>query len=471
MRTSRKSITPVKSLKRKRSVSSSSMKSFNGAKNMKSKYIKIKILGKCNKNAGANKNNIKQVRGSIKKTTYEEDIEEEIYKSLNENSDNNSIINNKKIHPSSNKKNKIIDDEKTFNDKLKEDGEKNNENDALSTQLAVTPEKVDITEKLTNSYIYCREKEREIILNFIKNKDSKNLFLCGQPGTGKTSLVLEIFNNCLQEIEFCFKIHINCMSIFSVKDFYDEVFKFFNKTKNLMTLKTFFSSNNNKKYEELTNILKLPSSKNNNLTKFLKFLNEGNLGKKLTPIILLDEVDQLFQKSNDIIFYDILNVPFISDCNMKIIMISNNSDFDKYIIPKIENRKIKIEKHVFQPYSHIEINKIISQKLQEINYLTNFEENAIRYISSKLANKSGDIRPALEIIKKLILNNKEQFQEGKRIDLKEAMTILSQQYSYFTDIIKDLTFEQKLVVVSIYFLCVNSETNMVAEAEVRDIVN
>jgi broad-specificity NMP kinase len=49
----------------------------------------------------------------------------------------------------------------------------------------------------------------EIVFFFGEGNDSKNLFICGQPGTGKTSLVMEIFNSGLPEIEFSFKIYIN----------------------------------------------------------------------------------------------------------------------------------------------------------------------------------------------------------------------------------------------------------------------
>ena len=102
------------------------------------------------------------------------------------------------------------------------------------------------------------------------------------------------------------------------------------------------------------------------LCNVLNILNSNDVEEKMTPIILLDEIDHFYQKNDDIAFFDILSIPYLSSCNLKILMISNNSEFDKYILPKIENRKIKISKYVFKPYTHVEINKILICQLTEL---------------------------------------------------------------------------------------------------------
>jgi Cdc6-like AAA superfamily ATPase len=344
-------------------------------------------------------------------------------------------------------------------------------NEELSTSINYTPERIDILEKLTDSQIYCRDKEREYILNFLQNEEEvKSLFICGQPGTGKTSLMNEIFKSHLTTNKFCFKIYINCMSLNSIKDFNEEIFKFFNKTSSLTILRKIFKS---KKYDSLIKVLKTNQNniKTETLCNLLNILNTNDVGEKLTPIILLDEIDHFYQKNDDIAFFDILSIPYLSSCDLKIIMISNNSEFDKYILPKIENRKIKISKYVFKPYTHVEINKILIQKLSEINFKENFEENAVRFISSKLANKSGDIRPAIEIIKSIILNQKEEFSKGKKVDLREVMIILKHKASSFSEILKNLTFEQKVVISSIYFTMINTESSIITEEQVKKFVH
>jgi Cdc6-like AAA superfamily ATPase len=255
------------------------------------------------------------------------------------------------------------------------------------------------------------------------------------------------------------------MSLNSVKDFHEEIFKFFNKTSSLTILRKIFFS---KKYDSIIKILKTNQNniKKETVSNLLSLLSSNDAGQSLTPIILLDEIDHFYQKNDDMGFFDIISIPYLSACNLKIVMISNNSEFDKYILPKIENRKIKIAKYVFQPYSHVDINRILTQKLTEMNFKENFEENAVRFISSKLANKCGDIRPALEIIKGIILNFRDEFAQGKKVDLREVMILLKHKHSSFSEMIKSLTFEQKVVISSIYFCMNNLDTNIIPEDEV-----
>ena len=147
----------------------------------------------------------------------------------------------------------------------------------------------DITEKLGNSKIFCRDDEKKEIMDFIKlkEKNSKTLFVSGQPGTGKTSLIVEILNNDLYENkEYFLKFSINCLSINSTDDFYDAVFKYLNDPK----IYNYFSETfDEKKSDNLISILQEKPTQNS----FQKILNI--LGK--TPfIILLDEIDFLYKK-------------------------------------------------------------------------------------------------------------------------------------------------------------------------------
>ena len=92
----------------------------------------------------------------------------------------------------------------------------------------------DITEKLGNSKIFCREVEKKEIISFIKSKEKnkKTLFISGQPGTGKTSLINEIYIEDLKtEQNYFLKFAINCLSINSTEDFYESIFKFLNAPK------------------------------------------------------------------------------------------------------------------------------------------------------------------------------------------------------------------------------------------------
>ena len=282
----------------------------------------------------------------------------------------------------------------------------------------------DITEKLGNSKIFCRDDEKKEIMDFIKlkEKNSKTLFVSGQPGTGKTSLIVEILNNDLYENkEYFLKFSINCLSINSTDDFYDAVFKYLNDPK----IYNYFSETfDEKKYDNLISILQEKPTQNS----FQKILNI--LGK--TPfIILLDEIDFLYKKKDDYLFFSLLTIPYLTNSGVKMILISNNADFDNEIFPKLKNRNITIKKIIFKPYTHKQLANIMTLKLESIGLLKFFSNDAIKFLSTKM-NKSGDIRPIdmFEIIKK------------KNINLSE--------------ILSSMTTEQKIVVAAIYYVIKNS---------------
>ena len=305
----------------------------------------------------------------------------------------------------------------------------------------------DLTEKLGNSKIFCREEEKEEILDFIKSKEkNKNtLFVSGQPGTGKTSLIAEILNNDLMNDENYFlKFSINCLSINSTDDFYDALFKYLNDA----TIYNYFNKNlGEKKQKNIIALLKeVPCQ-----TNFQKILN---IIGDICFIIMLDEVDFLYKSNNDFLFFSLLLIPYLTKNGVKMILISNNADFDNEIFPKLKNRNITIKKLIFKPYTHKQLTKIMTLKLESISLLKYFTSDAIKFLSTKM-NKSGDIRPIISIIKEIILNNKSKIQNETefKIELNDMFEIIKKKNINLSEILESMTTEQKIVVAAIYYVC------------------
>ena len=304
----------------------------------------------------------------------------------------------------------------------------------------------DITEKLGNSKIFCRDEEKKEILDFIqlKEKNSKTLFVSGQPGTGKTSLIVEILNDDLAENkEYFLKFQINCLSINSTDDFYENVFKYLNDP---IRYNYFEEILGDKKQKNLIQILKEPPTQNS----FQKILN--NLGK--TPfIILLDEIDFLYRKRDDYLFFSLLTIPYLTNSGVKMILISNNADFDNEIFPKLKNRNITIKKIIFKPYTHKQLANIMTLKLEAIGLSKFFSNDAIKFLSTKM-NKSGDIRPIISIVKEIILNNKSKIQNDTefKITLNDTFEIIKKKNINLSEILSSMTTEQKIVVAAIYYV-------------------
>lgn len=361
-----------------------------------------------------------------------------------ENKEKKSNKSNKKvIHDSS--------DEEDIDNSVPSDNKEEKEELAIEIN--------DITEKLSNSTIYCREIERESILSFItaKKSESKTLFISGQPGTGKTSLVLDLFNSTsLGSKQYFIKLTINCMSLSSIQEFYNQIFKCLNNP----SIYDYLTENYNKSYDKLTSLLKQTPG-NQLLMNILSLLNSS------TILIVLDEIDFFYQKNNELLFFDIINLPYLINTDMKMILISNNSDFDNEVFPKLLNRKIKTDKIVFKPYTPIELTNIMKKKLEEIKMIEYFSFDSIRFLSSKM-NKTGDLRPIIEITKALILKYKDDFlSHKKKIELKDMFEVLKQKNIHLSEIISGMTTEQKMVVVAIFYALKKGEANL-EEKEIYD---
>ena len=350
---------------------------------------------------------------------------------------------------------------KKINNKSRKKSKSKEENTESSSPISKTEMKnkkieeiidiKDITEKLGNSKIFCRDEEKKEIIDFIKlkEKNSKTLFVSGQPGTGKTSLIVEILNNDLSNNkEYFLKFSINCLSINSTEDFYDAVFKYLNDA----PIYNYF--NEILKEENAKKLIKLLKEKPNQ-NSFQKILTI--LGK--TPfIILLDEIDFLYKKKkDDYLFFSLLTIPYLTNTGVKMILISNNADFDNEIFPKLKNRNITIKKIIFKPYTHKQLANIMTLKLEAIGLLKYFSNDAIKFLSTKM-NKSGDIRPIISIIKEIILNNKSKMQNEYdfKINLSDMFEIIKKKNINLNEILSSMTTEQKIVVAAIYYVIKNS---------------
>ena len=175
-----------------------------------------------------------------------------------------------------------------------------------------------------------------------------------------------------------------------------------------------------KTYDKVINVLSAEGNAKH-FTRLMSYMREYNIA------IVLDEIDFLYRKSNEISFYEIINIPYITGTNVKMILISNNSDFDNEIFPKLKNRKIQINKIDFKPYTPLELFNIMKKKLEDIKMQNCFSDDSIRFLATKL-NKSGDLRPIIETVKNIILSNKEEFlTQSKTIELKDMFAVLKQK--------------------------------------------
>ena len=96
-----------------------------------------------------------------------------------------------------------------------------------------------------------------------------------------------------------------------------------------------------------------------------------------------------------------------------------------------------------------------------------FSNESLIFISKKYANKVGDLRPALEICKTIILDHlKEIKNKSYTVTLKEIIMRVNKTNNSFIELLANLTLEQKIVIASIYLILTKSKKTEFRESEV-----
>uniref|UniRef100_A0A0R3S231 Origin recognition complex subunit 1 n=1 Tax=Elaeophora elaphi TaxID=1147741 RepID=A0A0R3S231_9BILA len=247
----------------------------------------------------------------------------------------------------------------------------------------------------------CREAEFKRICAFIKDciasdAISQAMYISGVPGTGKTAVVLQAIR------------HLKASKNFSSFDFV---------TVNAMELsdpKQIFV----KIYQDLFNLKKkiAPRTARKKLNDIFQYHDK----KRLPIIILVDELDLLNTKKQEII-YDIFNWSANEESLVNVIAIANTLDLPERLFSQRVSSRLGANRLCFQPYDHDEVAYIIRDRLYGS---TAVDAEAVELASRKVAAISGDLRKALDILRsatELAINAKQ-----KQLTMKNVQEAIRQ---------------------------------------------
>lgn len=229
-----------------------------------------------------------------------------------------------------------------------------------------------------------RDDEIKEISSFI-NKGIKeegshvSLYITGMPGQGKTTSLQQVVRGLKEEytkVGFYYQNALKLPKPYSIfsrfwKMLTDEMI---NPQKAKCCLDDFFQNKNH-----------------------YRVSSSGERRLKGVKVLVIDEVDYLLTKNNDIL-YSMFDWTHAPHSKLLIICVANTLDFPDKIQPKIKSRMGK--KHInFAPYTADQIEKIITGRLGESKL---FHKEAIVYIARKCASISSDIRKSLHYCRRAI---------------------------------------------------------------------
>jgi len=233
--------------------------------------------------------------------------------------------------------------------------------------------------------LLCREKEITEIRSFLQNHLPKgkpgSLYISGAPGTGKTACLTKIMLEMKTEIRKSQVIFVNCMALKQPQDIFKKI------------------------AVELVGEDKCPAKATQ------KFLEEEFSSSNLTRILILDEMDQLESKHQEIL-YTMFEWPSLPKSKLILIGIANALDLTDRILPRLQARpKCKPELLHFAPYTREQIVKIIQDRLSLVEAGSSvLDAAAVQFCARKVSAMAGDMRKALDICRRAV----EVLESGER---------------------------------------------------------
>lgn len=233
-----------------------------------------------------------------------------------------------------------------------------------------------VLRRSATSEIVGREKELGVIGDFM-NGEQGLLYVCGPPGTGKSATVTQYTSGLVNAkltrgVSTTFRtVNVNCVSLQRPDHVYSHILRELGR--------------------EGTTI--------DDLRDTLDHLEE----RGTQVVLVLDEVDYLISNHSKVM-YSLFELG--TSFRLKMIGIANALNLTDSMLPHLRRTGIEPTVLRFKPYSPAEITDILAARVAYINLPTHasklIEKTALDFLGRKVANATGDIRKALDILRKSI---------------------------------------------------------------------
>ncbi|KAK0425005.1 hypothetical protein QR680_008975 [Steinernema hermaphroditum] len=283
----------------------------------------------------------------------------------------------------------------------------------------------------------CREDEYRHIETFFKNAtvsngQSQSMYISGVPGTGKTATVLQVArmlrdNPKFPKFNF---VRVNAMELADPKNFFLAVY---------------------------TQLFPDRAKKRIALGTARRKLNDMFLYKdanRLPVVLLVDELDLLCTKRQDII-YDLFNWSAVAESRVNVIAIANTLDLPERALTLRITSRIGFNRLTFQPYEFAQISSILQDRLQGAKCIS---KDALQLASRKVASISGDLRKALDIVKRAVEIAIEL--GSASLELKHVQSAIEEaKFAYRSELVAALSSHEKTIVEALLELTISTRND------------
>lgn len=282
-----------------------------------------------------------------------------------------------------------------------------------------------------------REQEEktlaQVLSTIFRNTRPSNLFLFGEPGTGKTAVVKKVIEK-LEKKACELKTNIKAVNVNAkgASTAYKILYE--------IAEETGLNREDRSKHVPFTGL-----SMGEATGRILQFIQQ----KKLGVILVIDEIDTLVDKSGDDILYSFTraNQQMTKGGFVSLIGISNSLDFKDKLDPRVRS-SLSEEEMVFNPYSVDQLRQILHERSKIAFNQGAISEAAINLCSAMAGREHGDARKAMTLLR--VAAELAEREGAARVDEKHVRAAeekIEKNAPY--DLLKDAPTHMKLVVLAI----------------------
>lgn len=181
--------------------------------------------------------------------------------------------------------------------------------------------------------------------------------------------------------------------------------------------------------------------------------------KDQTVIIVLDEIDKLVKKGDDVLYSLSRINSELNNARVSIIGITNDLKFKNFLDPRVLS-SLSEEEIVFPPYNATQLEDILAQRAELAFYDGVLDEGVIPYCAALAAQEHGDARKALDLLR--ISAEIAETNNDDRVTKEHVReAVKKMERDNITEVIKTLPNQSKAVLYSMIVLHKNGKRKFI----------
>ncbi len=290
------------------------------------------------------------------------------------------------------------------------------------------------------------EEIQNILAPVMKLERPSNLFIYGKTGTGKTVSIKYIINQLKEAAEKVDKpiktIYINC----KLKRVADTEYRIIAQLGREMGKK-------------------IPDTGLPTDGVYRMFIDAVDKKEKFL-LIVLDEIDQLINKTGDGILYNLISInEELKNSQISIVGISNNSRFIDNIDPRVKSR-LSEEDILFPPYNALQLQDILRKRANKAFKKNVLKQGVVEKCAAYSAKEHGDARRALDLLR--VAGEVAEREGSKNVSIKHIDEAEEKiEHDRVFDIVTTQPKQSQAALYSI--LTINSKNDIILTGQIYDM--